>query len=361
MSYLLWLAARRWHDMRLADEIAQQTIAGAEVSGWAEYWNPHTGAGLGAAPQSWTSLVAAMAHEPIPVLEIGGTHLTAARVSSQPWALVPGSLTRVALDADRPADELLDDIAAAARTLGYGHQLDLVVAIPGPFDYAQGIGWFTGVGKFANLHGVDMRDGLLSRLTPPPHRVRFLNDADAFGLGEYAVGAARGHDRAVCITLGTGVGSAFLDRGEPVNAGPLVPPDGSIHLLFHAGRPLEETVSRRAIRAAYAHAAGVGSRHWTWRPSRHAPGREIPSRTASCTSAFAGLGVALAPVLERFEASIVVIGGSMAGSWDIIAPAVADGIAQVRPSLGLLPIRPAQRRDDAALIGAAYWAAHEPD
>ena len=61
-----------------ADEIAQHTIAGALVSGWAEYWNPHTGAGLGAAPQSWTSLVAAMVPEPIPVLEIGGTHLTGA-------------------------------------------------------------------------------------------------------------------------------------------------------------------------------------------------------------------------------------------------------------------------------------------
>lgn len=60
ISYLLWLAACRWQDTRTAEEIAQHTIAGAQVSGWAEYWNPHTGAGLGAVPQTWTSLVATM-------------------------------------------------------------------------------------------------------------------------------------------------------------------------------------------------------------------------------------------------------------------------------------------------------------
>jgi hypothetical protein len=61
MSYLLWLAARRWDSTEIADEIGRNTIAGAEASGWAEYWNPHTGEGLGAAPQSWTALAATMA------------------------------------------------------------------------------------------------------------------------------------------------------------------------------------------------------------------------------------------------------------------------------------------------------------
>jgi hypothetical protein len=65
MSYLLWLAARRWDDAVVADQIARNTIAGADVSGWAEYWNPHTGEGLGAAPQSWTALAATMAR-PVP-------------------------------------------------------------------------------------------------------------------------------------------------------------------------------------------------------------------------------------------------------------------------------------------------------
>ncbi len=60
MSYLLWLGARRWRAPEVAEEIARKTVAGAVVSGWAEYWNPHTGGGLGAAPQSWTALAAVM-------------------------------------------------------------------------------------------------------------------------------------------------------------------------------------------------------------------------------------------------------------------------------------------------------------
>ena len=41
----------------------------------------------------------------------------------------------------------------------------------------------------------------------------FVNDAEAFGLGEWRAGAARGRRRAVAITLGTGVGSVFVADG----------------------------------------------------------------------------------------------------------------------------------------------------
>lgn len=61
LAYLLWLAARRRHRRRDGDRLAATTIAGAEASGLAEYWNPDTGAGLGAIPQSWAALVLLMA------------------------------------------------------------------------------------------------------------------------------------------------------------------------------------------------------------------------------------------------------------------------------------------------------------
>lgn len=67
VNYLHWASARapgREHDRRLvaeADRIAASTVAGASASGLAEYWNPDTGAGLGAVPQSWTGLAVVMA------------------------------------------------------------------------------------------------------------------------------------------------------------------------------------------------------------------------------------------------------------------------------------------------------------
>jgi glucokinase len=302
-------------------------------------------------------------NDPIPVLEIGGTHVTAVLVTSNPWDLVHETLSTARLNADGTSAEVLDELAAAANGLQVRRRSDWVVAVPGPFDYRRGVGLFRDVGKFDNLYGVDVRRGLMMRIRPGPTAVRFLNDADAFGVGEYAAGAARGHDRAVCITLGTGVGSAFLDRGRPVNSGPTVPPDGSIHLLVHEGQPLEETVSRRAIRAAYAAAAGgsldnvAPDVHAIAERSRH--GDDLAR--AVLAHAFAGLGAALAPLLVRFEASIVVIGGSMAGSWDIVEPAVRLGLSETALDLGHVEVRPAERNQVAALLGAAFWSVSQQD
>lgn len=57
LTYLLWVAAARRGDPTAAT-LAENLVSGAEVSGWAEYWNPETGRGGGARPQSWTGLAA---------------------------------------------------------------------------------------------------------------------------------------------------------------------------------------------------------------------------------------------------------------------------------------------------------------
>ena len=60
VSYLLWLALRRWGREAEAAQLARTTAEAAVSSGWAEYWTPETGSGLGARPQSWTGLAAVM-------------------------------------------------------------------------------------------------------------------------------------------------------------------------------------------------------------------------------------------------------------------------------------------------------------
>ncbi|MFG1621954.1 hypothetical protein [Kribbella sp. NPDC049227] len=59
LNYLFWLAAQRWELNGAAHTLATRAIGGALHSGWAEYWNPENGTGLGAAPQTWTGLVIA--------------------------------------------------------------------------------------------------------------------------------------------------------------------------------------------------------------------------------------------------------------------------------------------------------------
>jgi glucokinase len=276
------------------------------------------------------------------------------------------------LDGQQSAASLLDAIAAAANALGEAHTGRWGVALPGPFDYLTGIARYEHVGKFDQLQGVDVRAGLATRLRHKPRSITFLNDADAFGIGEYLLGAAGGSRRAVCITLGTGVGSAFLADGVPVKTGADVPPDGHCYLLEYRGRPLEDTVSRRAIRRAYAAAiaalaqgASVSGDAAPRDPDAATPDvRELAEASragdalaaAVLGDAFAAAGEAIGPYLQRFGAEVLIVGGSMAESWDIVEPAIRKGLAAAAPRLTALPIRKAERTEEAGLIGAAFWA-----
>ena len=60
IDYLLWLGLRRAGQDAAAQALAQATIAGAEKSGLAEYWDSDDGTGLGAIPQSWAGLALLM-------------------------------------------------------------------------------------------------------------------------------------------------------------------------------------------------------------------------------------------------------------------------------------------------------------
>jgi glucokinase len=187
-------------------------------------------------------------------------------------------------------------------------------------------------------------------------RVAFVNDAAAFALGEWAWGAAAGHRRVVGVTLGTGVGSGFLDEGRVVADGALVPPDGSVHLLSIDGRPLEEVISRRALlRRAWlaidelpSHADVIDVAILARAGDRRARG--------VFEDAFAVLGSTLAPWLARFEATILVVGGSMAGSWDLVEPPLVQAVRRAEPLLADIVVRRAANPEDSALIGAAAHA-----
>jgi glucokinase len=293
----------------------------------------------------------------VPALEVGGTHVTAAVVDLSTGQVLEPTHSRRPLRSDGPAADIIRtllDVAAPVAAAG-GHAT-LGVAIPGPFDYARGIGRFDGVAKFESLAGLDLGASLRAGLDGLVVRIAFLNDADAFILGEWAWGAAAGHRKAVGITLGTGIGSGFLDEGRFVVDDPTVPPDGSVHLLSFAGLPLEESVSRRAIRRRARLAieelpadADVLDVATLARAGDRRAGRVFDD-------AFAVLGAALAPWLARFEASVLVVGGSMTGSWDLVRPPLVGALRRAEPALAGLAVRRAANPEDSALIGAAVHA-----
>ena len=277
-------------------------------------------------------------------IDLGGSHVSACRIEVASGRVQ--TFLRVTLPPNAGRDELLTLITGAAADVVEGAVAGVGVAVPGPFDYANGVCLLTH--KLKPLHGVDLRRALADALRAAPASIAFVNDADAFLLGEAWVGAARGHRRAAGVTLGTGLGSAFLEDGRIIDTGPRVPREGSLHLVSYRGRPAEETVSRAAVLASYGDPrldvrdVAIRARNGDRRA------RRVFDELASA------LGEITAPWLDSFGASCLVVGGSISQAWDLLGRGLHAALAAVD---GLQEIVPAERVDDAALLGAARHAA----
>jgi len=269
-------------------------------------------------------------------VDLGGTHVTGATVDTVAGTVSPPR--REAIDPDGSREELLAAIVRAGRAALAADVDRLGLAVPGPFDYERGICTIEGVGKLEALRGVDLRRELAAQLELEPERIRFLNDAEAFTRGEAWLGAARGHGRVIGVTLGTGLGSAFLDRGTAVRSGDAVPPGGELYRVSFRGAPVEDLLSRRGILARLA------------RPELDVVDAATLARDGDerARAVFADFGVELAaflsPWVSSFTADRVVIGGSISRAWNLFAIALEP-----------LPAVQARRIDDAPLLGAASY------
>ncbi|TDU91293.1 glucokinase [Kribbella voronezhensis] len=249
--------------------------------------------------------------EMVAVLEVGGSHVTAASVRPGSWDVEVAQ--RAALDSKGSAGAIVAAFAAAARQLPLAN--GLVMALPGPFDYETGVAGYR-LDKFAALYGLDL--GAALRESLGVERVVFLNDAEAFSVGEWTVGELRGQDRCIGVTIGTGIGSGFLDDGRVVRTGDTVPPGGELYRTEYRGKPLEDWISARAILRLYSERAGSLPQGWGVKEvADHARGGDEIARQVLLDS-FGVLAEVVASWVTRFGASRVVLGGSISGAFDVV-------------------------------------------
>ncbi len=220
-----------------------------------------------------------------------------------------------------------------------------VLAVPGPFDLRAGISLMRH--KLPYLYGVNLRKALAARLGLQPAQVRFLNDADAYLLGEIGAGAARGFGRTIGLTLGTGIGSAFAVEGRLVTEGPCVPHGGEIWDLPYEGGIVEDFVSSRAIVGNYERRTGIK--------------REVIDLAAAApddsaaAQAFAEFGRHLGEVIRSllacFHADAIVLGGGISRSASLFLPAVRNGLRD-----SSIEVRVSELQNRAALVGCGVAA-----
>jgi glucokinase len=271
--------------------------------------------------------------------------VSAATVDLGRAAVVDTSRARAELSSGDGRRELLRRIRDTARAARSEPVAAAGIAVPGPFDYDRGICLLEH--KLEPLYGADLRTELSDALALRPGAVRFVNDAEAFLLGEWWAGAARGHARALGVTIGSGLGSAFLDRGRIVHEGRGVPAEGALYLVPFHGAPVEARISRGGILDRYGDGrvdvAEIAERASSGEPRA----REAFDALARDLAEF------LRPWLVAFAPTCLVVGGSIARSWDLLRPALEPLEADVD-----VLVR-AEQIDDAPLLGAARHAASE--
>jgi glucokinase len=276
------------------------------------------------------------------VFDVGGSHISAAVCHG-------GGAYRLSspIVAAHPSEQSCDAFVSLLHTLGIqasegnGGIEGAALAMPGPFDYRTGVSHMRH--KLPYLFGVNLHQALAERFGWQTCQVCSLNDAAAFLLGEIGAGAARGMTRAVGITLGTGVGSAFAVDGRVVTEGPGVPSGGEIWNLPFEGGIVEDLVSTRAIQGNYLKRTGKLIEV----ADLAAATPDDPAASETFTDFGRSLGAALRALLPVFAPDVVVLGGGISRSAPLFLPEA------LRSLEGLdFQVRVAELLDRAALVGA---------
>ncbi|RMG97626.1 MAG: ROK family protein [Candidatus Dadabacteria bacterium] len=194
--------------------------------------------------------------------------------------------------------------------------------------------------------------------------VRVENDVNAIAVGEWRKGAGRGARALLVVTLGTGVGGGLILAGTLYRG-----PDGTAgevgHMPLRPGGPrcrcgargcLEVYASATAVVAA-ARAAGVPTEGGAAAVAVAARAGDPRARKVFARAG-AAVGVAAAGLVNLLNLDRMVIGGGLAGAWDLMEPHARRELGRRAFSRPLERFRwaPSLLGDDAGVVGAAILA-----
>ena len=241
-------------------------------------------------------------------MEILGVDIGGSAIKAAPVDISTGILTAARVRTPTPAESTPAALMEILRQTieGFSWTGPIGCAFPGPV--VDRI-----VRTAVNLHptwvGLDGAEAMRSALG---RDVAFVNDADAAGIAEVRLGAARGRsDTVVVLTFGTGIGSALFTGGTLVPNTEL----GEVRL----GEETAETYASARTRAQLELSYDI----WAGRVS-----------------------TVLGLYEEILYPGLFVIGGGISSDWRRFSPHLACRT----------PVVPARFAENAGIVGAALWA-----
>ena len=289
-------------------------------------------------------------------VDIGGSHVSCAACDLSQKKFLPETRSENGVDNQDPPSKIIS--AWAGAILGTmqrfkGKKISGIgFAMPGPFDYVQGIALFKGNNKkYESLYGLNVSQALRKEMgLPETVPVRFINDATAFALGEDWLGKAAGTERSLSITLGTGFGSAFLSGHLPVVTGNQVPEMGCVWYLPFKNGSADDYFSTRGLLGRYHERTG-----------KTLPGvkelAELVQKEPIVRLLFedfgSNLGAFLQPWIEKAGTEILVIGGNISHAFDLFG----DSLQKYFAGHGVkISIAVSELKETASIIGSALLA-----
>jgi len=295
-------------------------------------------------------------------IDIGGSHLSCAAFDLIDKKLLDYSFADSKIDKHSEADIIFSiwaqTIQKTLDKVGKENVLGFGFAFPGPFDYENGIPLFTGNNsKFEKINGLNISKNLRNMLGLfDEFSIRFINDATAFAVGEDWIGKAKGTKKTMSITLGTGLGSAFIENSLPVLSGGNVPKFGCVWHLPFKNSIADDYFSTRGLISRYLIKTGKIAKNV----------KEIATLAQNddlTKEVFVEFGIDLVgflkPWLEKFGVEKIILGGNIARAERLFLPAMESTL--LKEGLSSITIEITELGETASIVGGArllepaYW------
>jgi glucokinase len=275
-------------------------------------------------------------------VDIGGSHITAALVDLETRAVIDHSFQRYAVNSQASAESIINNWCEVIHKAFQYAEIEeklIGIAMPGPFDYQNGISLIKDQDKFKALYGMNIKKILAEKLAIQPTAIRFINDAAGFVQGEVFSGAAKGYKNVLGLTLGTGLGTAISING--------ITKDAELWDSSFLGGIAEDYLSTRWFINKYESLTGVAL-----------PGVKELAAIAE-TDAYAKqifnefgrtLGHFLSDIIKENGSEVVVLGGNIAEAFNLFSAHLMSNLQAYHLNT---EVRVAKLNENATLIGAA--------
>lgn len=269
--------------------------------------------------------------------DIGGSHITVGAVDMENKKVVESMTTRKNVDSSGTQEEILEIWENAIESIiSVSGAEGVAFAMPGPFDYANGISLITNMGKYENLYGLHIREYLSGKLGISAEDIVFRNDAECFLHGEVVAAGLSDEKRVLGFTLGTGLGGAFSTGGITVD------------------KNYGSDVYKESIADEYFSTRGFIKRYFELTGEKVSGVSELTRKLAESPilqQIFDEFGMQFGEFISEraklMQADTVIIGGN-------IAKAKAHFLYNLEKALQGVDILWATQGENSALLGAAF-------